>query len=72
MSSHSITPTKVHLRKYSPSGLHFDAYILINSNVNFIDSYIGSDKAIADLPWGSGNVASGGVGTFPENWKKNE
>ncbi|KAH8549252.1 hypothetical protein BGW37DRAFT_502378 [Umbelopsis sp. PMI_123] len=27
-------------------------------------AYIGSDKAIADLPWGSGNVASGGVATY--------
>lgn len=27
-------------------------------------SYIGSDKAIADLPFGPGNVASGGVGKF--------
>ncbi|KAF7729451.1 NADH:ubiquinone oxidoreductase [Apophysomyces ossiformis] len=26
--------------------------------------YIGSDKAIADLPFGQGNVASGGVATF--------
>ena len=29
-------------------------------------SYVGSDKAIADLPFGPGNVASGGVGKFEE------
>lgn len=27
-------------------------------------SYIGSDKAIADLPFGPGNLASGGVATY--------
>jgi NADH:ubiquinone reductase (non-electrogenic) len=26
--------------------------------------YVGSDKAIADLPFGSGNLASGGVATY--------
>ena len=34
----------------------------INSCLLFSCSYIGSDKAIADLPFGPGNVASGGVG----------
>ena len=27
-------------------------------------SYIGSEKAIADLPFMNGNIASGGVATF--------
>jgi NADH:ubiquinone reductase (non-electrogenic) len=27
-------------------------------------SYVGSDKAVADLPFGAGNLATGGVGKF--------
>lgn len=34
------------------------------ANILFVDSYVGSDKAIADLPFGPGNLASGGVATY--------
>lgn len=43
--------------------MYFLRYVGYNLNLTTY-SYIGSDKAIADLPWGSGNVASGGVGKF--------
>ncbi|KAK7062553.1 NADH:ubiquinone oxidoreductase [Paramarasmius palmivorus] len=60
--------SKVKLRPFHYSHQGSLAYVLskVDEDLgpNFDDRYIGSDKAIADLPFANGNIATGGVATF--------
>ncbi|KAK7040801.1 NADH:ubiquinone oxidoreductase, partial [Paramarasmius palmivorus] len=60
--------SKVKLRPFHYSHQGSLAYVLSmvdeDFGSNFDDRYIGSDKAIADLPFANGNIATGGVATF--------